>query len=846
MRSESELRSASGYTARPRDFDDLIGILDSELRLITPTDPEGLGDEVQTAKEGQRYYQLSHDYLVHSLHDWLNRKQRETRRGRAELLLAERAAIWDAKPETRHLPSLWEWTTIRTLTPAKDWSEPQKRMMRRAGRVHGLRAIASILVAVGVLALGLSGWRRVAEADEARAGAARSLVQQLLKVDTSLVGDLVGALGDYRRWADPELKRIVAEPWAQPKAKLHASLALLPVDSGQVPYLQTRLLAAAPEELLVLCEALLPHRAKLVSTFWETLESAHPGDPSLLRSAGALAMYDRESPRWADLARKVAEELVAADPAFYRTWLEAFRPVRDSLTGSLVEIFRDRRRAATEHSVAANVLAEYAVDEPRLLSDLLLEADPARFRTLFRVAERQGEKILPFIRDELARKPPDGEGWEQAKHELAGRQARAALALARLGKTEVVWPLFRHCPEPELRSLIINWSKPLGVDCGVLAAEFQRLTARSAPTTMDEVLFDQGIAIQRALVLALGTFESDDVPPGVRDGITGAIVDLFRKHPDAGIHAAAEWTLHRWKQQKAIDGTSAELPRLSNKGDHRWYVNGQGQTFAVIEGPVEFSMGSPLSDGEREAVREPQRRVRILRRFSIATKEVTVEQFHRFLRDNPNPAYSEPEDDVKRLSPDPSGPWLGPNWYAAAHYCNWLSKQEGLPEDQYCYIPNTDKAYAEGMTIPANSLERMGYRLPTEAEWEYTCRAGTTTSRYYGNSIDLLGNYARYQPNSQEHAWPGGSLFPNDLGLFDMLGNVYEWCLDQAKLASPAGKAITLDIVPQESITDRGNRILRGGAFYMGTKYARSADRAAAPATDVSTLYGFRVARTLP
>ena len=104
-----------------------------------------------------------------------------------------------------------------------------------------------------------------------------------------------------------------------------------------------------------------------------------------------------------------------------------------------------------------------------------------------------------------------------------------------------------------------------------------------------------------------------------------------------------------------------------------------------------------------------------------------------------------------------------------------------MPKDQWCYLPNEDGAYDEGMTIPADVLKRTGYRLPTEAEWEYACRAGTITSRYYGLSIDLLGKYAWYQANSQDHAWPCGSLLPNDLGLFDMLGNVYEWCQDRVR-----------------------------------------------------------------
>ena len=83
-----------GYADRPRDFADLIHILDNELRLITPTDPKPFSSEGQpTTSPGGRYYQLTHDYLVHSLRDWLTRKQRETRRGRAELRLAERSSV---------------------------------------------------------------------------------------------------------------------------------------------------------------------------------------------------------------------------------------------------------------------------------------------------------------------------------------------------------------------------------------------------------------------------------------------------------------------------------------------------------------------------------------------------------------------------------------------------------------------------------------------------------------------------------------------------------------------------------------------------------------------------------
>jgi hypothetical protein len=131
MRSHSELLEASGYQNRPREFDDLLRILDGELRLITPTDPEGAQTESASDLDS-KYYQLTHDYLVPSLREWLTRKQQETRKGRAELKLAERAGLWNAKRESRHLPSLAEWLRIRTLTDKSKWTEPQQKMMRTA------------------------------------------------------------------------------------------------------------------------------------------------------------------------------------------------------------------------------------------------------------------------------------------------------------------------------------------------------------------------------------------------------------------------------------------------------------------------------------------------------------------------------------------------------------------------------------------------------------------------------------------------------------------------------------------------------------------------------------------
>jgi hypothetical protein len=322
----------------------------------------------------------------------------------------------------------------------------------------------------------------------------------------------------------------------------------------------------------------------------------------------------------------------------------------------------------------------------------------------------------------------------------------------------------------------------MATDPKVVADEFERLDAvrrrppdtshpttaglpsdKAARPTMHDVLFHPETSTRRALILALGTFGAEDVSPSERERLSNKLLELYRNDSDAGIHGAAEWTLRHWKQQEKLKAIDAGLTQLKDLGERRWHVNDQGQTLAVIEGPVEFLIGSPETDSERVAG-EPLRRVTIPRRFAVATKEVTVEQFWRFVKANGQfKVDKETESALRKYSPDPDAPWIGPSWYTAAAYCNWLSKQEGLPEDQWCYLPNEAGAYAEGMTIPANALDRKGYRLPTEAEWEYACRAGTVTSRYYGVAIELLGKYAWYLANSQERARPGGGLLPNDL-----------------------------------------------------------------------------------
>jgi hypothetical protein len=351
-----------------------------------------------------------------------------------------------------------------------------------------------------------------------------------------------------------------------------------------------------------------------------------------------------------------------------------------------------------------------------------MDADEKQFAVIYPKFKDQGEKCAMLLTGEIDKKlPPELPSSNENREKLAKRQANAAVALLRMNKAEKVWPLLRRSDEPEdprLRSYVIHRLSLLGADVGAIIKR------------LDE---EPDVTIRRALVLSLGEFNEHEPSPETRKVLVPKLQTLYRSEADPGLHAAVEWLLRLWKEEPWLRRVNDEWAKDREQRDKRlasiqqflrtdkektppqWYVNGQSQTMVVIPGPVEFLMGSPPSEENRNHL-EIQHRRGIGQTFAIATKEVTVEQYRRF--------DSRFDHNQMHRSPRPDCPILGLTWYAATAYCNWLSKQEGLPETEWCYLPNKDGKYANGMQLASEWQRRTGYRLPTEAEWEYACRAG--------------------------------------------------------------------------------------------------------------------------
>ncbi len=479
-----------------------------------------------------------------------------------------------------------------------------------------------------------------------------------------------------------------------------------------------------------------------------------------------------------------------------------------------------------------------------------MSAAPKAYSTLFPVVQKLESQTAPLFQAEIRKQPTFAEGdpnQEQIKDALAERQARAAIALFRMGQTSELVPLLIHSPDPRLRSYILNWLEPLGAEPSKIAGVFESINPLARPIEADPpermktVLFHPETSQRRVLILALGTFATTAWQAAELETLTSKLLELYRTDPDAGIHGAAAWTLKQFGKAEDVKQVDGELAQQKPQPGQRWFVNGQRQTFTLVDAPVQFMIGSPESEPGRSSD-ETQQEADLIKPFAMATLEVTVAQYQKFVRsDSKYQEFGISQKTIDLCSPSTDGgsPMISVSWYGAAAYCNWLSKAEGIPEDQWCYQPNSEGKYDEGMTMVADVSTKTGYRLPTEEEWEFSCRAGTVTSRFYGQAGALLGRYAWFQDNGQLHAWPGGSLFPNELGASDMLGNVYEWILDAS------GGDTDQDI----NIRIMGNqwRLFRGGTYddHPSVRF-RSANRNNTEPSNWHWYGGFRLARTYP
>ena len=241
--------------------------------------------------------------------------------------------------------------------------------------------------------------------------------------------------------------------------------------------------------------------------------------------------------------------------------------------------------------------------------------------------------------------------------------------------------------------------------------------------------------------------------------------------------------------------------------DEQYFTNSLGMKFRLIPAGT-FIMGSPETEKDRRD-NEAQHQVAITKAFWIGTTQVTQAQYEKVIGNNPSCFQSE------LIEGDSSNhPVECVTWHDVMEFCKRLSKR--------------------------HEEEKAGfhYRLPTEAEWEYACRAGSESSFSFGERTKLLGEYAWFWDNCDNSygTHPVGMKKPNTWGLYDMHGNVFEWCADWAS-DYPTGSVVD-PMGPAEGWT----RVNRGGSFGDHAADCRSAYRNWTELSDSCYDLGFRLA----
>ena len=724
LKSFEELMQASGYADRPTNFAAVLRILDSGTRLITPTET----DESET--EPARYYQLTHDFLVTPLREWLTRNRRQTWRGRCELLLEERTSLWSSRSETQQLPSLMECVAIRCNIRPSRWTPFQTSMMRVATRHYALRfALAMVVIAIAIFGVfEIRGRMKT-----------NTLVASLLHAEPNGISNILNEIQPYRRWAIPRLQEMQLSSDAE---LFNRQVALFRLESSQSDKQErlTKLLTRSnSEQARVVASEILASSTHPEDALWEKMSRAD-SSTEILSTATVIAAIAPDDPQWEKVTRKIIEQLSIHQPDQAALWIDNLSPAGQHFLTQLEAIMTSGRQSDRDDSrrryITALALAKFLQHKPDDLSRLLLlhARSASEFQSLLAPLRALGEQSVVHIQA-LDCSIEDKSGTESKSESqlpqsvvLASREARRTIAELLLGDPASLRRELKLHEDCTLRSVLIHQFEELGVP----------------PMTLISLLnAEHDAEIRAALLQGIGGYSLDDLMEPLRAQIEVQVRKSWKsRNPEE--HAAAKWLDDRWP----ISIIAQEVSE-SESGDRGWYTSSGGHELMILRDRLPYD-------------------------FALSATEVTVAQYRHF---NPDYDTGIPEGATQFLDSDRMSdcPVIYVSCFEAMQYCNWLSRQKGLPEHQLCYAEVGDGTFR----LKDNHIRLNGFRLPEFSEWQLGCAVNMKTQFSFGDDPRLLPNYAWYFSNSringQHRARPVGQMKPNTLGLFDTYGNVWEW-----------------------------------------------------------------------
>jgi formylglycine-generating enzyme required for sulfatase activity len=498
--------------------------------------------------------------------------------------------------------------------------------------------------------------------------------------------------------------------------------------------------------------------------------------------------------------RKRAESLVEvalAAPAEGLPYsIENLKPLQAFVVPLLKARFAEAERDRTQRLHSALALAQFGHQEQDYLIDSIAWAGSSEWPNIVTALRRSAAPAVDKVKSRFA------------EQQDPAQRARLAITLLHLGDTSAAEAALALGPDPSTRTAFTLDLEKWHVD----PADY-----------VEPLRATRDLPFRSGLILAAGRI------PAAKEALSAVVLDQFQHAPDGATHSACDWTLRQWgiELPEVVGAASRAGPvRFGSPDLPGWFVNSQGQTMILIPAGS-FTRKDEANDAK-------QQMVTLTRPFYLCNREVSVLEFQRFIDDPDYPVAEKPQKwqgVSEQISPTGAHPVQQVSWYDAVLYCNWLGRKHGLTP---CY-ERTGKEKSGSTEYDAWRLVENadGYRLPTEAQWEYACRAGTTTMFSHGNDETQLA----YAVFVQSTSHPCGGKLPNAWGLFDMHGNVWEWCHDSYAACG------TTDAVEDPFGPSKGSdRVDRGGSW---RSTARDCAAGLRSRDDPSNRYfnlGFRVA----
>jgi len=765
--------------------DRVIGALTDARLLVTDAD-----------ESDNRTVEVAHEAVIRS---W--------RRLRAWLDEDRQFLLWQQRVRQWHQ----EW---------KDNSEDEAAILR--GRIlaeaetwiaaHGKMAISADLVEF------IAHSAEVRRADGDRLAVAR--IDALLSVRYQELPAVIESFAGHEAAVYPRICELLAEADSGlDDASLERSwrlrLALVPSDGDHAIWLIDHLEIPDPDEIVVVREILRLHSDALTEPLWK-IACLLPRDPqNAFRAAVMLAEYAPDDARWVGIATLMATKLVAQNQLYLRTWMDALRPVADILLDPLINIVADDVTRDTIREAAVSIVHEIWGNRGDVLAQIACDGPPQTYASSFAALASLGDSRhephsagISSLRS-IAQVKSTFSMTERERVNQGSRRGIAVCTLLRLA--DGIFHLFGPDPDPEMVTQFVHRARPYGLSADLVAG-----LVGEAPTA----------SARYAMLMALGSYPPETFSSEAKFRHTHTkVLELHSLDDDAGVHSACEWVDRRWGHR--LKGVTIRRP-FDPTGSRTWFtasVAGVYLTFSVLQ-PGRFLMGSPENEAERSDY-ESLQSTEITRPFALCVQQVTRGEFESFMAATDTTGLP----DINEWSPSVLEPVVAPTWYEAIDYCMWttdLISQRELGTDRNMEHPSV------------SGPDWRGFRLPTEAEWEYACRAGTITAYSFGNDRTLLDEYGWSASNSGLRTHEAGLLRPNPAGLFNIHGQCWEWCFDWYGPYSSG--SVTDPTGPEEG----ERRVLRGGCWNLGDRYARSACRNAHIPSNRNYYISFRLAVTVP